>query len=413
MTFHQKPNIDTHDDVLNRIAEELDIPPSKYEEAVRRYEALGRWLDRDNSTIRDMNPEISPQGSFLLGTVIKPLNDGEEYDVDLVCRLEARRSEITQKELKKKVGVEIDGYAAANSMSEPYDGRRCWTLNYAEGAMFHMDILPAIPDAERYRRLLTERGYTEVAGSEQLTAGAISITDKRHPSYARLADDWYQSNPKGYAEWFRSRMMRQLHEQKRNLARRGLVTASVDDIPDHKVKTPLQRAIQLLKRHRDHMFKDDGDDKPISIIISTLAAKSYNNEASIADALESVLTSMHRHIEDRGGARWVANPVNPSENFANKWVENRQKEENFFAWLEAARRDFGMYLRGSSYDRLPEALAESFGSRIINRAVGTSVGAALSAPATVRSRAEDETRTRSAASERRESGSATRPWQKQ
>lgn len=414
MTVHRKSDINSHDDLLNRIAEELDIPPSKYEEAVGRYEALGRWLDRENSTIRDMGPEISPQGSFLLGTVIKPLNDGEEYDVDLVCRLEARRSEITQKELKKKVGIEIEGYAAANSMSEPYDGRRCWTLNYAEGAMFHMDVLPAIPDAARYRQLLTERGYAEVAGSERLTAGAISITDKKHPSYALLTDDWYQSNPKGYAEWFRSRMINQLQEEKkRHLARRGLVTASVDDIPDHKVKTPLQRAIQLLKRHRDYMFRDDGDDKPISIIISTLAAKSYNNEPFIVDALESILTGMHRHIKDRGGVRWVANPVNPSENFADKWVENRQKEKNFFAWLEAARRDFGMYLRGSSYDRMPDALTESFGSRIINRAVGTSTGAALSTPAMVRNREEDETRTRLAATERLESGDATRPWQEQ
>ena len=412
MTAHQAPNIRTHSDVLQRIAEELDIPPSKYEDAVSRYESLGRWLDRPNSSISSLDPEISPQGSFLMGTVIKPIHDSEEYDIDLVCCLRARRAEITQKELKKQVGVEIASYARANSMSEPEDGRRCWTLNYADSAMFHMDILPAIPDAERFRQMLNERGFAEAASSERLTAGAISITDKKHPSYTQIANDWYQSNPRGYAEWFRMRMWVQLQEQKRRLVERSMVTASVDDIPDHKVKTPLQRVIQLLKRHRDNMFKDDGEHKPISIILTTLAARSYNNEASIAEALENILTQMHTHIEDRSGVRWVANPVNPAENFADKWAENQQKERNFFIWLDAARRDFGMYLKGRSYDRMPDALQEAFGSRTMNRALGTLAGG-LSAPATVRPREDDEAQMRLAASERRDTGNATRPWQKQ
>lgn len=404
-------SIKNHDYVLNRIAEELDISPSKYEEAVRRYEALGNWLDRENSSIADLGPEIRPQGSFLLGTVIKPLHDGEEYDIDLVCRLQARRSEITQKDLKEMVGVEIASYAQANSMARPDDGRRCWTLNYADSAKFHMDILPAIPDADRYRQLLTERGFVEVAGSKELTDGAISITDKQHPSYAHIVDDWHQSNPQGYAAWFRMQMLPQIQEQKRHLMRKSALTASIDDIPDHKVKTPLQRAIQLLKRHRDNMFKDNGEHKPISIIITTLSAKSYNNEDSVAGALESILTGMHHHIENRNGVNWIANPVNPAENFADKWAENRQKEKNFFAWLEAARRDFGMYLHGRSYDRLPEALAESFGNRITNRVLGTATTGAISAPAVARAREDEETRIRIAAAERQSSGRATRPWQ--
>jgi len=413
MTIHGKLNPTTHDDVLNRLAEELDIPESTFETAVGRYESLGRWLDRPNSSIKEMKPEISPQGSFLLGTVIKPLNDGEEYDVDLVCRLSARRTNITQKQLKAKVGAEIAGYAAAHSMSDPEDHRRCWRLNYAEGAMFHMDILPAIPDAERFRQLLNERGYVEFARSaERLTNEAISITDRQHPLYAQLTSDWYQSNPKGYGLWFQSRMLTQLHEEKRRYAKRGLVTASVDEIPDHKVKTPLQRAIQLLKRHRDYMFKDDPEHKPISIIITTLSAHSYSNEASIAAALENILSNMHVHIEDRGGIRWVANPVNPAENFADKWAEAPEKEANFWSWLEAARRDFGMYVRGSASSRLPERLAEAFGNRIVTRVLGTGSAAGLAMPAIPRSREDEAERARAAVAERLTTGNTSKPWQK-
>lgn len=411
MTIHNKLNLTSHDDVLNCIAEELDIPISTFETAVDRYQSLGRWLDRPNSTLKDMDTEISPQGSFLLGTVIKPLHDGEEYDIDLVCRLLARRTDLTQEQLKAKVGFEIESYATAHSMSDPDDHRRCWRLNYAEGAMFHMDILPAIPDADRFRRLLSERGYEDFARSEELTGAAISITDKLHPLYRRLTEDWYQSNPKGYGVWFQSRMLTQLHEEKRRYSQRGLITASVDDIPDHKVKTPLQRVVQLLKRHRDNMFRDDPEHKPISIIITTLAAHSYNNEASISVALENILTNMHLHIQDRGGVKWVPSPVNPAENFADKWAETPTKEANFRRWLDAARRDFGMYVRGSASDRLPDRLAESFGDRILKRALGAAAGIDLSTPAIPRSREDDADRARAAAAERQASGPASKPWQ--
>ena len=89
----------THDDVLENIADALDIPPSKFEEAKSRYEAIGEWLDRDASSIAAYDPAISPQGSFLLGTVTRPLTTAEEYDVDLVCLLQAAKTDFTQKSL--------------------------------------------------------------------------------------------------------------------------------------------------------------------------------------------------------------------------------------------------------------------------------------------------------------------------
>ena len=74
MTAHDKKIAKTHDDVLEEIADALDIPPSKFEEAKDRYESIGDWLDRDESTLSQYDPAISPQGSFLLGTV-KVLRD--------------------------------------------------------------------------------------------------------------------------------------------------------------------------------------------------------------------------------------------------------------------------------------------------------------------------------------------------
>lgn len=417
MTLHDKRLAKSHDDILEAMADALDIPPSKLEEAKSRYEALGNWLDRPESTLAAHDPAISPQGSFLLGTVTRPFTDAEEYDVDLVCRLEASKAEFTQKSLKEAVGYEVGLYAKAHGMAKPDEKRRCWTLNYADGAQFHMDILPALPDAQRYQTKLLERGYRSLALDGTLSGHAIAITDKTLPHYEQPTEDWPQSNPTGYGAWFRSRMLVRLTEAKRAFAHRELITASVDEIPDYKVKTPLQRAIQLLKRHRDCMFADDGEHKPISIIITTLAAHAYNEEATISTALQSILTGMDRHIEDRGGTAWVANPVNPAENFADKWAEEAKKQQNFYRWLDQARQDFALYLRASTFDKVPEVLREHLGASLVDRTIAAVLPVAevgLAAPAVVRdtSGADDMVRAERAVEQINRTGPQSKPWAK-
>jgi hypothetical protein len=414
----QKKIAGTHDDVLEEIAEALDIPPTKLEEAKERYESLGAWLDRPESTLSAYDPEITPQGSILLGTVTRPLTQAEEYDIDLVCLLKASKFDFTQKSLKEAVGHEVLLYARAHNMDKkPDERRRCWTVHYADGAQFHMDVLPALPDAGKYQLILEQRGYRALARDASLTGQAIAITDNTLPQYARITDDWPQSNPMGYAAWFRSRMAVQLTELKKALASRQLVTASVEDIPDHKVKTPLQRAIQLLKRHRDCMFAEDGEHKPISIIITTLAAHAYNNEPTISAALQSILTTMDQYIEHRGDEAWIANPVNPSENFADKWAEEPKKRENFYNWLERARADFALYLRARPFNEVPEVLKENLGTELVDRilkAVIPASIAAVAAPAIVKAAPEADNiqRAEAAIDDIRRAGTQSKPWAK-
>jgi hypothetical protein len=209
----------------------------------------------------------------------------------------------------------------------------------------------------------------------------------------------------------------QLTERKKAFAKRELVTASVDEIPDYKVRTPLQQSIQLLKRHRDCMFANDGEHKPISIIITTLAAHAYNEEPTISAALHSILTRMDQYIEHRGDVAWVANPVNPAENFADKWAEEPRKRQNFYDWLEQARHDFGLYLRARRFDAVPEELKESLGAKLVDRVLEGIIPAAaspLAAPAIVKivSNDDDMRRAEAAIDERRRAGTQSKPWAK-
>ena len=56
--------------ILGDLAETLDVPPSKYEEAKEHYQAVGNWLGEEDSELAPFNPQIYAQGSFSLGTAV-------------------------------------------------------------------------------------------------------------------------------------------------------------------------------------------------------------------------------------------------------------------------------------------------------------------------------------------------------
>lgn len=336
--------------LFESLAESLDISNSQYEEAKQRYEAVGEWLNTDGSPLADYAPQIYPQGSFRLGTVVKPINDADEYDVDLVCELKnLEKDRVTQKQLKQMVGDRLKANERYQKMLKEDD--RCWELLYAESARFHMDILPAIPDHEL-------NGIVRLIGPK-LVSGAILITDKK-------LHEWQKSNPAGYAEWFKERMRVILDEGRRIIAKAE--RAEVEQIPEYKVRTPLQRAVQVLKRHRDIVFEDDRGNRPLSIIISTLAAQSYNNEPDLIDALENIVGDMPNYIESRSGIAWVPNPVNPLENFAETWQAHPQRERKFKQWIQMVQIDIETALGYGDLRQVTESLKPHFGDRAINAA---------------------------------------------
>ena len=395
--------ITSKEEALRAIVREISIPKGYDEKARGRYHSIGDWLDRPGSKVHALKPKVSAQGSFALGTVIRPIGDNDAYDVDVVCELEnADRNQMSQAELKSLVGFEIKAYATKHNMNQkPQDGRRCWTMEYADEADFHVDILPCIPGENSYVASLVAAGY-DLEGVRSYTDTAISITDKKHDGYYTRGSDWLVSNPKGYLRWFRQRQRQVLEQKRMQMMASGQVIASVEDFPNHKVQTPLQDAIKLLKRHRDVMF--DGDDhKPISIIISTLAASSYNGEMTISETLRNILPKMQRAIEELGPVAVISNPSYPAENFADKWEDQPVKRSNFEHWIGKARQDILAYLAGSRFDAIPPAFRDSMTNETISK-VAPMMTLTAAAVATSASVAAEE------AAAVHSSGSQTRPW---
>ncbi|MCY4555397.1 MAG: nucleotidyltransferase [Chloroflexi bacterium] len=342
------------DHVLNELSEALDVPPSRYRDAKDRYDAVGAWLDAEDSSIRPFRPSIYPQGSFALGTAVKPLGE-DDYDVDAVCLLEAPPDGVTQQDLKRCVGDRLKhpGSRYKGMIEPPGGGRRCWTIRYADASRFHLDVLPAIPDD--YDAILRYGVPVELARD------AIRLTDRR--TWLDPRAEWPRSNPKGYASWFKGRMSMRLNEAKLALLKSRVVRADVEEIEDFEVRTPLQRLVQLLKRHRDVRYGGD-DDKPVSIIITTLAAKAYDNEATLAEAMTAVVPRLRYGIEQQNGDYVVLNPVDPRENFADKWKEKPRKAQVFFEWLEVVEREHAQLLTEAGLAKADEYLLGGYGYRL-------------------------------------------------
>lgn len=332
-------------EVLKSILEKIELPEGAYEKAEKRYKDIGEWLHRPDSSCHEYDPLVFSQGSFRLGTAIKPDSD-EEYDLDMSCNLRQglSKSDITQEQLKNHIGNELELYRRARGIKEELaEKKRCWRLEYADGLSFHMDIVPCIPESETGRGVLKKRmvenSRFDDALAQNVSELAVSITDNTDPGYKVTTDNWRISNPEGYARWFETRMKT---AQSIINEREMSFEASIDSLPYYQWKTPLQQAIQLLKRHRDTMCKDSEGSKPISVIINTLAAKAYNGETDLASALTNILSRMGDYIN--ANVPLVPNPVNPAEDFADKWYDEGSAqyklEENFYKWLYQARGDF-------------------------------------------------------------------------
>ncbi|EPQ9996731.1 nucleotidyltransferase [Vibrio vulnificus] len=366
-------------DVLNTILEKIELPDSAYEKAEKRYKDLGDWLHRPESTCVNFYPHVFSQGSFRLGTAIRPDSE-EQYDLDMGCNLRRGldKTSITQKQLKHLVGHELELYRNARGIKEELaEKKRCWRLEYADGLSFHMDIVPCVPESDTGRGLLKKRMVENSKFDENLAQNvsqlAVSITDNTDSTYAVVDENWRISNPEGYARWFETRMKTaRLVINEREMR----FKASIDSLPYYQWKTPLQQVIQLLKRHRDTMFKNNEDSKPISVIITTLAAKSYKGESDLASALNTVLSEMDDHISAQ--APMIPNPVNPAEDFADKWYDEKSAQyrlqENFYKWLYQARADFSALCSSDDTQRIVNAAQNGLNLKLDSSSVARLLG---------------------------------------
>lgn len=335
-------------DIIDQVLKDIDLPYEVKQKAKDRYEDLGKWLNRSDSSIAKYRPYIFPQGSFLLQTAIRPITEFGAYDLDICCKfLNGLTAEtISQKDLKETLRKELESYRIARHIKAPLEEKpRCWRLEYQDNMNFHIDIVPCIPalgfDSSSYGSFYID---TYLKGELLLTENnilawqrlSLLITDKKSKDFERISKNWHHSNPEGFAKWFRANAALDRVRE----AQKYSIRNEVADLPitTSRQDTILQRVVKLLKRHRDIMFSNDDEYAPISIIISKLAADAYNGEKSLGQAVTNVIAGMQRVLESISSN--IPNPTEPLENYADKWIGDPRYLYNFHAWLMQASRDF-------------------------------------------------------------------------
>ena len=333
-------------DVLETVCQSLELSDSQFAQAKQRYEGVGACLagSRD-PVLRAIT--IYLQGSTALRTTVRPIGV-TEYDVDLVTHVPDLDVEISPAALKKAIGdcLRANGNYAPLLEEMP----RCWRLSYANE--FHMDITPSI-------------------ANPSCRLGGELVPDK-------TLKTWKASNPKGYKRLFEERArLAPVIRLRKHVARDS---ASVEPYPEAGgFKGILRRTVQIAKRHRDIMFIDDPDVAPLSVIITTLASRSfewcvtnreYDNEFEL-------LFDVIRHVPDTievlhvdGGVHWfIWNETTAGENFAEKWNRRSDRAEAFYAWHGRLCSDLAQLEAVSGIDRLGDVLKRLFGPRPATAAI--------------------------------------------
>lgn len=336
--MESKQNIDK---MLRKIAKEIEISKTEHEKAVKSYNAVGTFLDNN---IPQYDIKVVPQGSFRLGTVIKPITDEDEYDIDLVAIIDHKF--LSAKELKNIVG---DALKSSDRYSEKLvEGKRCWTIEYSESSKYHMDILPTMM-SDTYS-----------------TNKELTMT---HKEDEKSDYEFRQTNPEAYYDWFIERMEEERKRLKEEYAIRNKL--EIVDVPEYEIKTTLQVAIQILKRYRDIKFKETPDIKPISIILTTLMAKVYTGKESVYELIGKFSKEYMMHIEkDESGNIIIRNPVNENENFADKWPKYPERREAFFKFMTELEQDLvtnKILLEGNIREQA-DFYKKLFGENMVNRA---------------------------------------------
>lgn len=335
--MENKQNIDR---MYRKIAAEIEISEAQADKAKESYEAVGKFL---NNNIKQYDVKIFPQGSFRLGTVIKPISDKDEYDIDLVATIDNKFK--SAKELKNIVGDVLKGSDRYSEKIE--EGKRCWTIEYAESANYHMDILP------------TMRSDTYFRNKELI----MTHKEDENSNY-----EFRQTNPEAYYDWFVKRM----EEEKKKLTEEYAIRNKMEivEVPEYKIKTTLQIAIELLKRYRDIKFKETPDIKPISIILTTLMARIYTGKENVYELIEKFSKEYIIYLEkDENGNVLIKNPVNENENFADKWPNTPERKEAFFRFMNELKEDLvnnRILLEGNMREQA-DCYKKLFGDNMVNR----------------------------------------------
>jgi hypothetical protein len=158
---------------------------------------------------------------------------------------------------------------------------------------------------------------------------------------------------------------------------KSATSTQISPFPERQMrKGILRQIVQLLKRHRDIAFSTvEADVAPISIITTTLAAKSYeycvssfefDNELDVVIATIKLMPiSIERPIVSGQKIYLVANETTSGENFADSWKSEPDRAIAFFNWHGKVLADYEALSSLEEIDLPTDSLSRSLGNKVM------------------------------------------------
>ena len=320
-------------DFKDFLRDEVNLNQSRLDRLNKSVGAVDGYL-KDNLTGYQ---KMERQGSYALGTLIKPVDDSDEYDADIQIVM-SPNPKWEAKDYINEVHRTLrqnDIYADKLRLKT-----RCVTVDYAGD--FHLDVVPRVT-----------------------IGGKPSVCN-------RTDNDFEETDGTGYRDWF--------NEQNR-------ITGG-----------NLKRVVRLLKYLRDH--KNNYTAKSILLTTlagNTIRPSDEGTEAvsTVGDTLVTVLTRMDDYLQQHPYMPEIKNPVLPTENFNRHWDQKRysnfrtrvnshartakkareesSSEDAIKTWQELFGKDFGKGSSGGGGGKQSAGLPGSKATSYVTPAAGIPV----------------------------------------
>lgn len=309
----------------DQLVKEIQLSQTAYSTAEREFNSLTSLFDDEYDNVK-----MFPQGSYSLGTTIRPLNaDRDDFDVDFVIAFVD--DDIGPSDVKENIG---DVLSNSNRYKDKFSEKgRAWTVNYNNS---HIDIVPA-----------------KINSAEDLY-----ITDKNDQGYFFI-----KSNPKAFKKWFQNQGIidKTVHEK---------ITESIEPIHSYQRRTILQKTVQILKYHRNKFFQTRPEkEKPISMLITTIAATLYNGESDLFQSVSNISAAIPQFMESSKGLDGnyhIYNPIETSEEFTDKWIDHPERKEAFIKWGNAVYQDLVKASLCESRIQFSQRLGDVLGQPVVS-----------------------------------------------
>ena len=255
-----------------------------------------------NSFIR-----VEPQGSYGLKTIIRPVNEGQEYDADIQLYMKYEAN----KEPKAYIDELYNCFRSNGTYKDKVHRKtRCVYLDYAGD--FHLDVVPCVT----------------------MQDGTKWVCNYKSNKFER-------TDGTGYRDWF-----------------------------NDKTKIThgnLKRVTRLLKYLRDHKRNFTAK----SILLTTLIGLTVYGEddgedfKSVPDALKTVSNRINDFLQGHPIMPTIRNPVLAQENFNRHWDQTKYRNfrEKFAIYNEKINEAYDAKDRNDSVDKWRSIFGDEFGEK--------------------------------------------------